>query len=74
MEKFVQKLRKTVRESGYKRRPLIEEFKRRMSSIIIQKLIELERSPRKIKQQYERVTNLDKYQRENKWKEKKIEE
>ncbi len=27
MEEFVQKFRRAARESGYKRRPLVEEFK-----------------------------------------------
>ena len=34
-----------VQKSGYERRPLIEEFKRRLNSVIRHKLIEVEQSP-----------------------------
>jgi len=34
MEKFVQEFRRTARESGYKGRLLIKEFKREMNRII----------------------------------------
>ena len=34
MEEFVQEFRKVARDSGYKERLLIEEFKRRMNSIV----------------------------------------
>ena len=50
IEKFVQKFRRTVRGSGYKERPLIEEFKRGMNKAIRRKLIEVERPSRSIKQ------------------------
>ena len=50
IEKFVQKFRRTVRESGYKERPLIEEFKRGMNKVIRRKLIEVERPSRSIEQ------------------------
>ena len=36
MEKFVQKFRRVVRESSYERRPLVEEFKRKMDGMIIE--------------------------------------
>ena len=42
MEEFVQKLRKVKRESSYKRRPLIKEFKIGMNRVIQQILMELE--------------------------------
>ena len=42
MKKFVQKSRRTVKGSGYKGRSLIEEFKREMNDVIMQKLMELE--------------------------------
>ena len=41
IEEFVQEFRRVVRESKYKRHPLIEEFKRDMNRTIYQKLIEL---------------------------------
>jgi len=34
MEEFVQEFRRVARESGYKRRPLIEKFKREMNRVI----------------------------------------
>jgi len=41
MDKFVQMFRRVARGSGYKRRALIEEFKRRINSNIGYKLIEI---------------------------------
>ena len=43
MEKFVQEFKRATRGSGYKRRPLIEEFKRGMNGMIRRKLMEAER-------------------------------
>jgi len=34
MEEFVQEFRRAARESGYERRPLVEEFKRDMNGTI----------------------------------------
>jgi len=42
MEEFVQKLRKAVRGSGYKRRSLVEEFKRGINATICWRLMESE--------------------------------
>ena len=42
MEDFVQKFRRVVKESGYERRLLVEEFKRGINATIHQRLIELE--------------------------------
>ena len=50
MEKFVQEFRRTIRESGYKERPLVEKFKRRMNGMICQRLMESEQQPSSIKQ------------------------
>jgi len=50
MEKFVQEFRRVARGSGYKGRPLVEEFKRGMNRIIKQKLMESEHPPKNIKQ------------------------
>ena len=60
MEEFVQKFRRVVRNSRYKRRLLIKEFKRGMNGIIRRKLIETEYFSRSIGQWYKRATNLDK--------------
>jgi len=69
MEKFIQEFRRAVRGSGYKGKPLIEEFKREMNGIIRRKLMEAERPSTSIEQWYEHATNLDRY-----WKESKREE
>ena len=50
MEEFVQKLRKVKRESSYKRRHLIKEFKIGMNRAIQQILMELEYQLGSIKQ------------------------
>jgi len=47
---FVQEFRRAARESRYKRRVLVKEFKREMNGIIKRKLIETERSPTSIEQ------------------------
>ena len=61
IEKFVQEFRKVIKESKYKERLLVEEFKRRMNRLIRRKLIEVERSSKIMEQWYKKVTNLDKY-------------
>ena len=40
IKEFIQKFRRIIRESGYKKRLLIEEFKRGMNRIIYQRLME----------------------------------
>ena len=64
IEGFVQKFRKIARESGYKERPLVEEFKRKMNKVIRRKLMEVERPSMSIEQWYERAVNLDRHWRE----------
>jgi len=59
MEEFVQEFKRAARGSGYKGRPLIEEFKRGMSGGIRRKLMEVENLPTSIEQWYRRVTALD---------------
>ena len=49
IENFVQEFRRVVRRSKYKRKSLVEEFKRKMNRFIRRKLIEAEQSPRSIK-------------------------
>ena len=61
MEKFVQRFRRTMRDSKYKRRILVKEFKREINKVIRRKLIEVERPLTSIKQQYKYATNLDKH-------------
>ena len=50
MEEFVQEFRRVARGSSYKRRALVEEFKREMSRAIRRKLMETERLPSSIEQ------------------------
>ena len=61
MEEFIQEFRRAARESRYKERPLVEEFKRGMNGIIRKKLMEAERPPTSIEQWYKHATNLDRY-------------
>jgi len=51
---------------------LIEEFKREMNGTIWRKLMEAERPLTNIEQWYKHATNLDKYWRESKRKEKRL--
>jgi len=50
MEEFVQEFKRAARGSGYKGRPLVEEFKRGMNGEIRRKLMEAENSPTSIEQ------------------------
>jgi len=59
MEEFVQDFKKVARGSGYKGRPLIEEFKRGMNRSIRRKLIEVENQLGSIKQWFKRAITLD---------------
>ena len=72
MEEFVQEFKQTVRGSGYKGRPLIEEFKRGMNGMIWRKLMEAERLPTSIEQWYKYTTNLDRHWRESKREEERL--
>ena len=50
MEEFVQEFKRAARESGYKGRLLVEEFKRGMNRGIRRKLMEVENPPTSIEQ------------------------
>jgi len=65
MEEFVQEFKRAARESGYKGRPLMEEFKRGMNRGIRRKLMESENPPTSIEQWYRRATALDRNWRES---------
>jgi len=65
MEKFVQEFRRAVRESGYERRLLVEEFKRGINATICQRLIESEQQLGSIEQWYDRAITLDRNWRES---------
>ena len=74
IEEFVQKFKRVAKSSGYKRRPLIEEFKQEMNKVIKKKLIEAKIFLRSIEQWYKRVTNLGRYQKESRIKKKRLRE
>jgi len=59
MEEYVQEFKRIARGSGYKGRPLVEEFKRGMNGGIRRKLMEVENLPTSIEQWYQRATALD---------------
>ena len=65
MKEFIQEFRRAARGSEYEGRPLVEEFKKRMSGVIRRMLMEAERPLTSIEQWYECTTNLDKYWRES---------
>jgi len=72
MEEFVQEFKRAARGSGYKGRPLIEEFKRGMNGGIRQKLMEAENPPASIEQWYRRATALDRNWRKSRREEERL--
>ena len=72
MEEFVQEFKRVARGSGYKGRPLIEEFKRGINGGIRRKLMEAENPPASIEQWYRRATALDRNWRESRREEERI--
>jgi len=74
MEEFIQEFKRAARESRYKGRPLVEEFKRGMNGGIRRKLMEAENSPASIEQWYRRATALDRNWRESRREEKRLRE
>ena len=72
IEEFVQEFKRAARESGYKGRPLVEEFKRGMNRAIRRKLMEAEYQPGSIKQWYKRAIALDRNWRESKREEESL--
>ena len=50
IEEFVQEFKRAVRGSRYKRRLLVEEFKREMNEVIRRKLMEAKNQPSSIEQ------------------------
>jgi len=59
MEEFMQEFKRAARGSRYKRRPLVEEFKRGINRGIRRKLMEVENPLAFIKQWYRKATALD---------------
>jgi len=72
MEEFIQKFRRAARDSRYKERPLVEEFKRGMNGIIHQRLMESEQQPTSIEQWYDRMIALDRNWKESRIKEERL--
>ena len=72
MEEFVQEFKRAVRESGYKERLLVEEFKRGINGAIRRKLMEAENPPTSIENWYRRVMTLDRNWRESRREEERL--
>ena len=72
MEEFIQESKRVARGSGYKGRPLVEEFKRGMNSVIRRKLMEAENQPGSIEQWYKRAMALDRNWRESRREKKRL--
>ena len=69
-DEYVQIFKKISRGSGYKRRPLIEEFKRGLSGNIRRRLVEAEVPPTTIEEWWERAVRLDRNLRQSRAEEK----
>ena len=72
MEEYVQEFKRIARGSGYKGRPLVEEFKRGMNGGIRRKLMKAENPPTSIEQWYRRAMALDRNWRESKREEERL--
>jgi len=72
IEEFMQEFKKAARGSGYERRPLIEEFKRKINRGIRRKLMKAENLLASIEQWYKRAMALDRNWRESKREEKRL--
>ena len=66
MKEFIQEFKRAVRGSGYKGRPLMDEFKRGINRGIRRKLMEVENPLAFIEQWYKRAMTLDRNWRESK--------
>jgi len=72
MKEFVQEFKRAVRGSGYRGRPLMEEFKRGMNGGIRRKLMEAENPLASIEQWYRRTMALDRNWRESRREEERL--
>ena len=72
MEEFIQEFKRAARESGYKGRLLVEEFKQGMNGGIRRKLMEAKNPPTSIEQWYRRAIALDRNWRESRRKEERL--
>jgi len=71
-DEYMQEFKKVARESGYERRPLIEEFKRGLNGSIRRKLTEAEELPTTIGEWQERAVRLNRNQRQSRMEEKML--
>jgi len=71
-DKYVQEFKKVARGSGYKGRPLIEEFKRGLNRSIRRKLAEAEEPLTTIGEWQERAVRLDRNQRQSRIEERML--
>jgi len=69
-DKYVQEFKKVTRGSGYKGRPLIEEFKRGLNGAIRRKLAKAEELSTTIGEWQERAVRLDRNQRQSRAEER----
>jgi len=69
-DEYVQEFKKVARGSGYKGRPLIEEFKQGLNGAIRRKLAEAEEPPTTIGEWQERAVRLDRNQRQSRAEER----
>jgi len=74
IEEFIQEFKRAARESGYKGRLLVEEFKRGINGGIRRKLMEAENPPASIEQWYKRATALNRNWRESRREEERLRE
>jgi len=72
IKEYVQEFKRIARGSGYKRRPLVEEFKKGMNRGIRRKLMKAENPPTSIEQWYRRAMALDRNWRESKREEERL--
>jgi len=59
VDEYIQEFRRAARGSGYKRRALVEEFKRGLNGVVRRRLAEAETPPTTIIQWQERAVQLD---------------
>ena len=72
IEEFVQEFKRAARESKYKGRLLVEEFKRGMNGGIQRNLMKVENPLASIKQWYRRAMALDRNWRESRKEEERL--
>ena len=72
-DEYVQEFKKVARESSYKGRPLIKEFKRGLNRAIRRRLAEVEEPPTTIGEWQKRAIRLDRNQRQSRTEEKVLE-